>query len=180
MIRKGLWHNLAALKSIFDEPWLLGGDFNNILQMEEREGGSVLSNGDHPQFEEFLRKSWDTLLDVHTNIRAFQFKVQRWNISVFAHIGSKKKELLARIRGIDRGLRRYHYDFLIQLDTEFRDQLDEVLCQEGSLWIQKSRVQWAQFGDRNTSYFHNRAMQQRRTNFVEALRDSDGAWCSDR
>ncbi|KAK8716163.1 hypothetical protein V6N13_043481 [Hibiscus sabdariffa] len=118
MIRKGLWHNLAALKSIFDEPWLLGGDFNNILQMEEREGGSVLSNGDHPQFEEFLRKSWDTLLDVHTNIRAFQFK--------------------------------------------------------------KSRVQWAQFGDRNTSYFHNRAMQQRRTNFVEALRDSDGAWCSDR
>ncbi|KAK8670053.1 hypothetical protein V6N13_104817 [Hibiscus sabdariffa] len=79
MIRKGVWHNLTALKQNFDEAWLLEGDFNTILRMEEREGGSVLSNGDNPQFEEFLCESWDTSLDVRANICAFQIKRRRTN-----------------------------------------------------------------------------------------------------
>ncbi|KAK8663024.1 hypothetical protein V6N13_024905 [Hibiscus sabdariffa] len=57
----------------------------------------------------------------------------------------RKRELLARLCGIGKALRRHHSSFLSQLDLKLQVELDE----------------------------------RRRTNFVEALRDSDGHWCSD-
>ncbi|KAK8563899.1 hypothetical protein V6N12_036034 [Hibiscus sabdariffa] len=102
-----------------------------------------------------------------------------WNVNVFGHIGKKKKELLAQLRGIDHALCIYHSDFLVQLDLDLRAKLAEVLRHEESLWLQKLQVQWANFGDRNTAYFHRNTMQRRRANFVPALCDSSGVWCSD-
>ncbi|KAK8519696.1 hypothetical protein V6N12_030060 [Hibiscus sabdariffa] len=62
---------------------------------------ALMEPQDNPQFEEFLCESWDTSLDVRANICAFQ------------------------IKGIGRALHRNHSDFLVQLDSELRDQLDE-------------------------------------------------------
>ncbi|KAE8673707.1 hypothetical protein F3Y22_tig00111774pilonHSYRG00034 [Hibiscus syriacus] len=84
-----------------------------------------------------------------------------------------------RIRGIDKTLRRNYSERLIQLDTELRTQLDEVLAQEESLWIQKSRQQWVTHGDKNTKFFHASTMQCRRTNYINSLKTQDGSWCSD-
>ncbi|KAL4341262.1 hypothetical protein GQ457_08G035530 [Hibiscus cannabinus] len=191
-ILNGLWFCLSNLKPGSDMAWVLGGDFNSIIRADERAGGSsgishlfqdfTFDNGlfdDHPQFQEFLRSTWDLHLDVESNIKVFIDHDCDWNVKVFGHIGKKKKELLARLRGIDRTLRIYHSEFLVQLDMELRAELAEVLCHEESLWLQKSRVQWATFGDRNMVYFHCSTMQRRRVNFVTAFRDPSEVWCSD-
>ncbi|KAK8589257.1 hypothetical protein V6N12_023659 [Hibiscus sabdariffa] len=117
--------------------------------------------------------------DVESNIKDFADKGREWNVTIFWHIGKKKKELLPRLWGIDRSLHISHLDFLIQLDLDLRAEFVEVLGHEESLWLQKSRVQWANFGDRNTSYFHRCTMQRRRANFITTLRDSNMVWCSD-
>ncbi|KAI9119975.1 hypothetical protein K1719_008944 [Acacia pycnantha] len=39
--RKFLWHDLDQLASNISSPWLLAGDFNDILHQDERKGGSV-------------------------------------------------------------------------------------------------------------------------------------------
>ncbi|KAK9033208.1 hypothetical protein V6N11_018244 [Hibiscus sabdariffa] len=77
---------------------------------------------------------WDRLTDLKPSDDEF-----------FCHIGRKRKELLARLRGIDKVLRMAHSDFLVQLDLELRAELDETLPQEESLWLQKSRVQCVEY-----------------------------------
>ncbi|KAK8589755.1 hypothetical protein V6N13_088577 [Hibiscus sabdariffa] len=99
--------------------------------------------------------------DVESNVSLFAEKARHWNDTVFGHIGRKKRELLAWIRGVDRALRKNHSNFLVQLDVDLRAELDEVLRHEESLWLQKLWVNWASFGDRNTTYFHRYTMQRR-------------------
>ncbi|KAK8596694.1 hypothetical protein V6N12_065174 [Hibiscus sabdariffa] len=81
------------------------------------------------------------------------FVLRRGIVVPFVEMGvwsywTKKKELLAQIRGIDRALRVSHSEFLVQLDVELRAGLDEVLRQDERFWLLKSGVQWVKFGDR--------------------------------
>ncbi|KAK8689390.1 hypothetical protein V6N13_088111 [Hibiscus sabdariffa] len=177
----------------------IGANESSVVSIEVRNAGNIdlhykarldvarssdivvvdVSRKDHPQFQELLQTTWDLSLDVESNIKDFADKGREWNVTIFWHIGKKKKELLPRLWGIDRSLHISHLDFLIQLDLDLRAEFVEVLGHEESLWLQKSRVQWANFGDRNTSYFHRCTMQRRRANFITTLRDSNMVWCSD-
>ncbi|KAK8993741.1 hypothetical protein V6N11_007961 [Hibiscus sabdariffa] len=44
-ICKHLWNQLSHLKSTFDIPWMLGGDFNALLAGDQRVGVGILSFG---------------------------------------------------------------------------------------------------------------------------------------
>ncbi|KAL4386352.1 hypothetical protein GQ457_09G013800 [Hibiscus cannabinus] len=57
--------------------------------------------------------------------------------------------------------------------------LEQTLDQEELLWKQKSRSDWISFGDRNTSYFHKKAITNRRRNHITSLQLESGEWCSD-
>ena len=43
-------------------------------------------------------------------------------------------------------------------------------------WAQRSRLNWLQHGDKNTSYFHNFANARRKRNRIEKLKDANGSW----
>ncbi|KAK8636122.1 hypothetical protein V6N13_004831 [Hibiscus sabdariffa] len=158
---------------------------DSLLQRLDR----VLSNSDwlacfpdthsHEDFDSFLSANWDSNKSVSANIEELKPKLSNWNQNVFGHIGRKKNELLRRIRGIDKALQSSHSKYLIDLDRKLRDELDMILIQEESLWIQKSRCQWYLHGDCNTKFFHSYAVARRRANSVRALKDSQGVWISD-
>ena len=44
------------------------------------------------------------------------------------------------------------------------------------MWRQRSRINWFQNGDRNTSFFHAKASARHKKNFMEGLLDDDGVW----
>ena len=44
-VRKQPWSDLNKLASFVQGPWLLGGDFNVILNASKKRGGSLRSNG---------------------------------------------------------------------------------------------------------------------------------------
>ena len=53
-----------------------------------------------------------------------------------------------------------------------------LLLMEEKLWLQRSKTLWMKLGDKNTSYFHNKASQHFRRNRILGLKDSAGNFCS--
>lgn len=88
----------------------------------------------------------------------------------------KKKELLARIGGIQRIL--YSSTDLRVLEENLLNQLNDILAREEILWRQKSRLQWTMDGDRNTKFYHASTLIRRHRNRVDSLK-VDGVWISD-
>lgn len=43
-------------------------------------------------------------------------------------------------------------------------------------WQQRSRINWLKFGDQNTRFFHQTALQRRQYNKILRLQDDTGTW----
>jgi hypothetical protein len=52
--------------------------------------------------------------------------------------------------------------------------MNELLYKEEMLWLQRSCIDWLREGDRNTKFFHQKAVWRARRNKITKLRDSDG------
>lgn len=71
--------------------------------------------------------------------------------------------MLARIEGVQkRSSDGLFSQSLEKLEQKLIKEYNDILLQEEIYWFQKSRVQWLQFGDRNTKYFHSTTLIRRR------------------
>lgn len=51
----------------------------------------------------------------------------------------------------------------------------DLMVKEDCLWQQRAWVEWLKSGDLNTSYFHSRATQKNKRNFISKLILEDGS-----
>ncbi|KAE8695369.1 hypothetical protein F3Y22_tig00110718pilonHSYRG00104 [Hibiscus syriacus] len=231
--RKLVWKHLINLDPGEYEAWTLGGDFNSILQLDKKEGGSCRGSGVSNLIVEFVfelglfevdfrgpKFTWRRcnlfkLLDRYLMNR---FWADVFPVTMVLHldrVSSDHCPLLLKAQSTTRvqGNRPFRFiaalqdhpqfkNFLLEtwnneldvltninsfqikaIDWNLKDmlkkELEEVLQQEESLWLQKSRNQWILNGDKNTKYFHSCTMLRRRHNYVEALKATDGSWISD-
>lgn len=58
-------------------------------------------------------------------------------------------------------------------------KLDNLLLKQEIFWAQRSRVSWLKHGDRNTKFFHSKASQRRKRNFIHGIQDQHGNWVED-
>jgi hypothetical protein len=56
------------------------------------------------------------------------------------------------------------------------DHLQELLYKEELLCLQRSRITWLKEGDRNTRFFHQKAVWRARRNKIKRLKRDDGVW----
>ncbi|KAL2902408.1 hypothetical protein RDABS01_027490 [Bienertia sinuspersici] len=133
----------------------------------------------HENFQEFIHAKWASDNPLVLALKKLANDLQSWNKEVFHNIFRKKRELLARIEGIQKNLSIKHDRGLIKLESKLRKELDEVLYQEELLWYQKSRVNWICDGDRNTSFFHLSTITRRWKNRIVAIKDENGHWLQD-
>jgi hypothetical protein len=63
---------------------------------------------------------------------------------------------------------------LIQQIKEKEKELDDLLEKEEIWWSQRSRAMWLTHGDKNTSFFHQKASQRKRKNKIESIKDLMG------
>ena len=57
-------------------------------------------------------------------------------------------------------------------------KINMLLEKETKIWAQQSKIMWLKDGDRNTNFFHSKASQRQRHNYITKLHDQMGIWCT--
>ncbi|KAK8698074.1 hypothetical protein V6N13_114205 [Hibiscus sabdariffa] len=96
---------------------------------------------------------------------------QEWSWITGSHLLLCQTLYLILYRQQTHGIKR--------LESELILELEHLLDHEDLLWRQKSRSDWALHGDRNTRYFHRRAVNRKQRNKITVLKLPDGTWCDD-
>jgi hypothetical protein len=94
--------------------------------------------------------------------------LQQWGKKRF---GNVTRELA----GLRRKLEKLQQDNAPrEIIRETMDVMNELLYREEMLWLQRSRISWLKEGDRNTKFFHRKAVWRARKNRIASLKDQDG------
>ncbi|KAL4387430.1 hypothetical protein GQ457_09G007220 [Hibiscus cannabinus] len=110
-------------------------------------------------------------------IVSFSAAASAWNHEIFGSIGRNKKIIMARLRGVQRCLDQRRTKGLIKLEQNLLDELESLLDYEEQLWKQKSRMDWIKLGDRNTNFFHSKAIIRKRRKAISRLKVNSDEWC---
>ena len=57
------------------------------------------------------------------------------------------------------------------------NEVNLLIDKEAIMWRQQSKTLWPSDGDKNTCFFHSKASQRCRKNYITKLYDVDGRWC---
>ena len=57
-----------------------------------------------------------------------------------------------------------------------KKEIEVLQDREAMMWAQRSRILWANKGDKNTKYFHSCASKRYRKNSLEGIRDEGDVW----
>ncbi|XP_050242537.1 uncharacterized protein LOC126691560 [Quercus robur] len=156
-----LWNNLVNVASLHGSPWIIAGDFNEVLADDEIYG---------------VRDAWGQSNRLDEAVDKFTRDATAWNRNHFGNIFAKKRCVLARLDGVQKALAERPSNSLVELEKVLQRELNEVLNQEQELWALKSRVNWMMLGDKNTSFFHVSTIVRRRRNQISCLKNSVGDW----
>lgn len=123
---------------------------------------------------EMIQNSWEEvgsmadLGDVSKALQKVMRCLQSWSKAKFKNIG---KELEKARNNLSALLLVNSDSAAIQRAT---DHMNELLYREEMLWLQRSRINWLKEGDRNTRFFHSKAVWRAKKNQIKSLRDADG------
>lgn len=63
-----------------------------------------------------------------------------------------------------------------ELCSDLEHKLDDLNAKHEAYWYLRSRVADIKDGDRSKKYFHHKASQHKRRNFIKGIYDSSGVW----
>ena len=130
----------------------------------------------HLEFPGVVKESWDREPSFNNAISVFTRKAKHWNVNVFGNLFARKRKVLVRLNGAQKALANNPSDSLIQLEKQLIEDYNLIMLQEEEYWTLKSRLNWASFGDRNTSFFHVSMVVRRNRNKIRCIKDNNGEW----
>ena len=130
----------------------------------------------HPDFPNVVWKTLEPDHNLKIAIKSFVDNAKQWNRLVFGNIFARKKRVLARLNGAQKSLSNGPNHFLIQLEKNLIDEYNLTMQQEEEYWALKSRLNWAAYGDSNTSFFHVSTLVKRHRNKIRTLKNFVGEW----
>ncbi|KAK9683880.1 hypothetical protein RND81_10G171700 [Saponaria officinalis] len=122
--------------------------------------------------EETIRRAWsdsqDNLLETLGNCAQ---KLQQWK-------GASIGKILRDIHNKRRRLKRLNEGGRSKEALGERKcvvkEIAHLLRKEELFWRQRSRAVWLKEGDRNTKFFHRKAVQRRKRNYISKIIEADG------
>ena len=130
----------------------------------------------HPDFPRVVKESWGREQLLTDAISGFTRQAKQWNVNVFGNLFARKRRVLARINGAQKALSNNPSDFLIQLEKNLIEEYNLIMPQKEDFWALKSHLNWAAFGDRNTSFFHVSTILRGHRNKIRNIKDNLREW----
>ena len=132
--------------------------------------------------EEIVKAAWEE--GVHSGVDGVlksclehcRHDLNAWNKEEFGHVGRKIAKFQQKLEWLElqpssSGMAR-----------EMRSTRTDLNCwleKEDEIWRQRSRLNWFQRGDRNTSFFHAKASARYQKNYIDGLVDEQVRWQED-
>jgi Reverse transcriptase (RNA-dependent DNA polymerase) len=69
--------------------------------------------------------------------------------------------------------------FNAEREQEVENKYEHVLLAQEAYWCQRSRLQWAFLGDRNTKFFHAATVARRKVNAIKAIQVGPDEWVTE-
>ncbi|GMY20521.1 hypothetical protein FCV25MIE_15760 [Fagus crenata] len=117
----------------------------------------------------------NAMFQVLSKLKLCKNQLKSWSRSSF---GSVRKKLEAKRVELNQAEAQSMRGAPSDRIPVIRRELESLLSKEERMWKQRSRTQWLQHGDRNTSFFHGCATNRHRRNKIMGLRNNNGEWHS--
>ena len=131
----------------------------------------------HDGFSNIVKEAWEgNHHNVCHAINSFTNKAKIWNNKIFGNIFWKKRNLTARLVGVEKALANAPSQRLINIHKFLLGELEKILDLEEELWGMKARTNWLIQGERNTTFFHISTLNRRSNNQIFEIKDPDGSF----
>lgn len=113
----------------------------------------------------------DPMMNMLQKVNNFQTHLKSWNKNVSGNIRialARKRKLLAKAKTeaiSGQGIGQVKI---------LKEEINKLLDSEECMWSQKAKMDWFQYGDQNSKYFHCRATERNKRNFISGLEDDLG------
>ncbi|XP_073291073.1 uncharacterized protein [Primulina huaijiensis] len=194
---KLLWrlHSIPELKLL---PWLVGGDFNEILSESEKVGGCSRPLQQMRDFRNTLSDcklcdlkvigdpfTWCNRMKNKEIIfkRLDRFLCNADCCSLRDWVGSRFSNIPRQIEALRKELNELIQPHKANLNagriSQLEHLIEKLVLQEETHWKQRSRANWLKYGDGNTKFFHSVASERKRINHIKGIFNENGTWCVD-
>ncbi|KAA3467254.1 reverse transcriptase [Gossypium australe] len=154
------WDLLRRLSHENHLPWLMVGDFNEILFGFEKKGGGQRDQGRMDAFRDTLVEC--QLMDIGLKMWARSFKNKRED---------RKKRLAKELESL---LNEDRDEELMAKIIDTKIHLNMEIDKDEMYWEQRVRANWLRLEDKNSTFFHKCATVRRRENLISKLILEDG------
>lgn len=128
----------------------------------------------HSDFIQLSKNIWSSSSSSSQALESLKSEALIWNKTCFGNIFLNKNRILRRLEGTQRALSSSPNSFLVKLEKDLNVEYLNILRTEEQFWASKSRINWLNLGDSNTSYFHASILKRRRDNRISSIKDSLG------
>lgn len=131
---------------------------------------------------EVIAKAWDfenngsAMFKLTQSLRRCRTNLKTWSKSTFGNNRIKIQELSGKLRDIQalpHSSETFEIQKTISRELELTHQREEMYLH------QRSRVNWLNYGDKNTAFFHATVTQRRQRNQMCRIKDESGVWLLD-
>ncbi|KAJ1418141.1 Zinc knuckle CX2CX4HX4C [Sesbania bispinosa] len=127
---------------------------------------------DDIECEQVLLEGWSKGgSELHSKMTSCLQVLESWGSRKFGDIPKRIRKSQKKLEHL---MTVSHEPGKVEAIREEERNLEALLSQEEKWWAQRSRALWLKEGDKNTRFFHNKASQRKKTNWVDDIKDDNG------
>ncbi|XP_059068578.1 uncharacterized protein LOC131859072 [Cryptomeria japonica] len=196
-----VWKDISdKIDSTYKDRVIVAGDFNALLDLEEKKGGLLMYNKEANKIykgsfrfqsmwwrdKDFLPnvEAWWIESDIFSETPSFCFvkrlkmvkqKIREWNKVSFKNIFAKKIRVESELDNLNKIIisAGMSNDEFVR-EKQLKSELSKLLLREEIFWRDKSRERWINEGDLNTKIFHAYIKPNRANNRIAHIQDGVG------